>query len=162
MSGALPLLPAASQLGAVAWNYRASDTSDFALTMPLHRWFSASLFLALACLVCAADADLPEWRNGTGTRFHARPVEALGPYALFGPEAKTNRLLKFRALSTDDCVRFHQAVAPRPPRADRWVEAQGVLTRDLLGCVRAVAEGNSAPDDLAALPEPELLLIYFH
>jgi hypothetical protein len=28
--------------------------------------------------------------------------------------------------------------------------------------VRAVAAGDRAPDDLAAPPEPELLLIYFH
>lgn len=110
----------------------------------------------------AGAADLPGWRSATGGRFQASPVGALGPYALFSREAATNRVLKFRALSADDCVLFHRAVAPRPPRAARWAEAQGVLTRELLGHVRAVAEWNRAPDDVAALPEPELLLIYFH
>ena len=98
--------------------------------------------LAGALASLAGAADLPSWRNAAGVRFQASPVEALGPYALFGPEAATNRVLKFRALSADDCVRFHRAVAPRPPRAARWAEAQGMLTRELLGHVRAVAEWN--------------------
>jgi hypothetical protein len=134
------------------------------LTVQLHHWFSAGWFGALVSLASAVEtgASLPEWRNDRGERFRAPPVEALGPYALFGAEAKTNRLVKFRALSADDCVRFHRAVAPRPPRAARWTDAQGALTRELLGRVRPVAEGNRAADDLAALPEPELLLIYFH
>jgi hypothetical protein len=136
------------------------ETSDFALTVQLHRWFSVSFVGTLASLAVAAD--LPTWRNAMGVRFQASPIEALGPYALFGPEATTNRMLKFRALSADDCVRFHQAIASRPPRAAHWADARGVLTRELLGHVRAVAEWNRAPDDVATLPEPELLLIYFH
>jgi hypothetical protein len=127
----------------------------------LQRWFSGALFPSLACLAGDADPGLSKWRNERGHVFEARPVEALGPYALFGPEATTNRLVKFRALNADDCLSFHRAVSPRPPRAARWVDAQGALTRELLSCVRPVADANRTPDDLAALPEPELLLIYF-
>jgi hypothetical protein len=116
----------------------------------------------LVSLAAAAEGGLPEWRNHLGERFCAPPVEALGPYALFGAEAKTNRMVKFRVLSTDECLRFHQAIAPRPVRAARWTEAQGGLTRELLGRIQPVDEGNRASDDLASLPEPELLLIYFH
>jgi hypothetical protein len=147
-----------------SWNSRAPDTSDFPLTAQFKHWLSASLFGALASLASSAPVGdgLPEWRNAGGMLFRAHPVEALGPYALFGAEAKTNRLLKFRSLTAEDCVRFHLAVAPRPTRAVRWTEAQGLLTRELLGRVRAVAEWNRATDDLTALPEPELLLIYFH
>lgn len=157
-------LPHASRVLALdAWNYRVADTSDFTLPVQLHHWFSAGWFSVLVSFASAdVGAGLPEWRNHRGARFRAPPVEALGPFALFGAEAKTNRLIKFRALSADECVIFHRAVAPRPPRAARWTEAQGMLTRELLGRVRAVAEGNRASDDPAPLPEPELLLICFH
>lgn len=142
------------------WNSRAAGPSDFVVAVSFHFRFSTPLLCALAWL--ARAADLPAWRNQeTGARFEAQPVEALGPYALFGPEAKTNRVLKFRALSADDCVRFHRATASRPPRATRWAEAQGSLTRALFGCVQAAANGNHAPADRAELPKPELLLIYF-
>ena len=98
------------------------------LTIQLHHWLPAGWLAALVLASAAAvDVGLPEWRNDRGEYFRAPPVEALEPYALFGAEAKTNRLVKFRALSADECVRFHQAVAPRPPRAARWTEAQGIL-----------------------------------
>jgi len=132
------------------------------VTVQLHGWFSAGCFGLLVSLANGADVGLPEWRNHVGERFRAAPVEALGPYALFGEEAKTNRMVKFRVLSADERVRFHQAIGLRPVRAARWTEAQGVLTRELLGRVRAIADENRASDDLASLPEPELLLIYFH
>lgn len=109
-----------------------------------------------------ASAGLPEWRNAQGARFHASPVEALGPFALFGPEAPSNRLLKFRALSEEQCVNFHRAVTSRPPRAAHWADAQGTLTRELLGRVQAVTEANGTAPAVGSLPEPELLLIYFH
>lgn len=134
------------------------------VSVQLHHWILAGWIGVLVSLASATEvgAGLPEWRIDRGNRFRASPVEALGPFALFGPEAGTNRLVKFRALSAEDCVRFHRAIASRPLRAARWTEAQGVLTRELPGRIRPVAEGNSAPDDLASLPEPELLLIYFH
>ncbi len=151
-------------VSSMSWNHLAADTSDFALIVRLHRWFSVGCFGAVVSFASAADdgGALPEWRNDRGQRFEAPPVEALGPFALFGAEAKTNRLLKCRALSAEDCVRFHHAVAPRRPRAVRWADAQGALTRELLGRVRAVAEWNGPTIDPVALPEPELLLIYYH
>lgn len=141
---------------------KASYRNPLFVRMLLRSWLSAFLCAALAAGALGADTDLPEWRNARGNRFRAPPVEALGPYALFGSEAGTNRLVKFRALSIEDCLRFHRAVALHPSRAARWGEAQGALTRELVGRVRGVAEWNRAPDDLAGLPEPELLLIYFH
>lgn len=145
-----------------AWNHCAAVTSDFLLTLQLHHWVSAGCFSALVSLASAVDVGFPEWRNDRGEQFRATPVEALGPFALFSVEAKTNRLLKFRVLSAADCVRFHHAIASRPPRAARWTEAQGMLTRELVGRIRPVADWDRASGDLASLPEPELLLIYFH
>ncbi len=110
----------------------------------------------------AFAAEPADWRNAKGVRFRAEPVAALGPYALFSAEAAANRVVRFGAMSAEDCVRFHRAVAPRPPRAARWADARGALTRELADCLQGVAGADGAPSTVADLPEPELLLIFFH
>lgn len=137
------------------------DASHHALTAPFHRWVWLLWLWCGTLAPLAGAADLPEWRHARSGPFRAAPVAAAGPYALFGPEAAANRVVRFGALSAEDCVRFHRTVMRLPLRAARWTEAQGALTRELVGRAQPVADA-AGPTDFALLPEPELLLIYSH
>jgi len=119
----------------------------------------ALLLVLLASTALAADATMTEWRDAQGVTFRAEPIEAMGALALFRTGATSSRFLPMAALGADDCVRFHQAIAGRPPRAARWSEARGKATSELIGGVSRVENREPRPLDPATLPEPELLLV---
>ncbi|WP_414662322.1 PA14 domain-containing protein [Horticoccus sp. 23ND18S-11] len=121
---------------------------------------AAVLLLTLGGAGVAAAATA-EWKDTKGGTFRGEPVEALGPLAVFRTGGTTSKFLPMRALSPEDCVRFHAATAGRPPRAERWSEAQGEATRELVGRLLRTDNRQAGPVDLSALPEPELLIAVF-
>lgn len=101
------------------------------------------------------------WTDNQGTSFRAEPVEILGPFALFttGPTAGRRTLL--RGLAPEECQRFYRETADRPPRADSWTKARGLITADLAGRLQRVSQRQLVPADLNALPEPEVVVLLF-
>jgi len=104
---------------------------------------------------------MTEWRDAKGAPFRGEPVEAMGPLALFRTGATSSKFVPMPALTSDECVRFHRAIANRPARAARWSEAKGKATSEFVGRLLRVENRELQPVDLTALPEPELLLVFF-
>lgn len=125
------------------------------------RLFWSFLLAAGVSLVLHAEPAANEWRDAKGNTFKAEAVEAMGPLALFRTGAISSRFVPMSALSAADCVRFYQATSSRPPRASRWSEAKGRATGEFIGRLLRTESGQLKPLDLAGVPEPELLLLFF-
>ncbi|MBL9200241.1 MAG: hypothetical protein JNL39_07020 [Opitutaceae bacterium] len=121
-----------------------------------------TLRLALVALLAAPlIAATPEWKDAKGATFRGEPVEIVGPMALFRTGSISTRFVPTRAMSPEDCVRFHQAIAGRAPRAERWSEAKGEATADLVGKLKRSDNRELKPIDFAATPEPEMIIAIF-
>jgi hypothetical protein len=118
------------------------------------------LCLAFASL-SRAHAAAPEWKDAKGAVFRGEPIEALGPLAMFRTGAISSRFLPMAVMSPEDCVRFHQAIAQRTPRAARWIDARGEATKECVGRLQRADRGALQSFDFAAVPEPELLIVLF-
>ncbi len=108
-----------------------------------------------------APAATSEWKDAKGATFRGEPVEALGPLLLFRTGAVSSKFLPMRIFSPEDCVRFHQAIAARPARAERWSEAKGQASSDCIGRLMRAEKGALQAFNFAAVPEPELLIVLY-
>ena len=102
-----------------------------------------------------------EWQDLSGTKFKGEPSEILGPFALFKTGQSTGRRMLPRGLSPETRLRLPKELAAHPARAERWTDATGSATRDLLGSVLRLEDQKLVPADLSKLAEPELLLLLF-
>ena len=122
----------------------------------------APLFLFFAVLaIVRAASPMQEWKDAKGATFKGEPIEVVGPMVLFRTGAISSKFLPMRVLSPEDCVRFYQAIAARVPRAERWSEAKGEATADLVGKLHHSSNQNLRAVDFATIPEPELLIAVF-
>lgn len=127
------------------------------MRMPLLRVIWA-LALSSALL---SPAKFEDWQDTQGNAFKAEPAEALGPFALFVTPTGGGRRLPWRALSPADCVRFDEQAGNKPEPAARWIDATGQLTGRLRGYLRQFDGVNALVADLAARPEPKLLIAFY-
>ncbi|MSU49064.1 MAG: hypothetical protein EXS37_08280, partial [Opitutus sp.] len=129
--------------------------------MPLPRGpeFLLIFLTTLGCVRAAPAAS--EWKDHKGATFRGEPVEALGPLALFRIGSNSSRFLPMRIFSPEDCVRFYQAIAGRPARADRWSDAKGQASGELIGRLQIAERGQLQAFNFTAVPEPELLIVLF-
>jgi hypothetical protein len=104
-----------------------------------------------------------DWPDADGGRFTGEPAAVFGSLALFRTGDPVLRRVPLRALSPEECRRFHTALADRPPRAERWPEARSRATRELVGDLKRLDPQyrRMVPADLSALPEPELLVVIY-
>jgi hypothetical protein len=104
-----------------------------------------------------------EWPDGNGARFRGEPVSVLGPLALFRTKERVVKRVPLRVLSVEECQRFYRAIADRPERAARWAEARSAATHQMIDNTLQLdfAQRKLVPADLAALPEPELLVVFY-
>lgn len=124
----------------------------------------ALLFFFLSALVTGRAASTEsEWPDGKGGMFRGEPVEAIGPLLTFRTGATSGRSLPMRFFSPAECVRFYQAVAGRPGRANRWSEATGDASREFMGKLQWFDQwrGESRPFDFPGVPEPEFFIVLF-
>ncbi len=119
------------------------------------------VFLVLLMAVGGVHAATSEWKDTKGATFRGEPVEALGPLLLFRTGAVSSKFLPMRIFSPEDCVRFHQAIASRPARAERWSEAKGQASGDCVGRLLRAEKGKLQPFNFASVPEPELLIVLY-
>src|SRR5260221_4511499 len=117
-----------------------------------------TLFLSSALLT---SAKVESWTDTQGNTFKGEPSEVLGPIALFRTKSAGGRRLPWRALSPADCVRFHEAVAKKPARADDWTKATGNLTFDLLNRVKQRVNNELVKAPLSGRPEPLVLVAFY-
>lgn len=110
-------------------------------------------------LVTPAAAKMSDWRDAKGKKFRGEPTGILGPFAVFRTGPDQGRRVPLRAFSPEHCLRLHAALAARPRRAENLAAARGEATAELPGHVLQVRDGQLEPADLAARPEPELLLV---
>ncbi len=116
----------------------------------------------LALLVSVpARAASSEWKDAKGATFRGEPVEVVGPMALFRVGGISSRFVPLRSLSPEDCVRFHKAIAGRAPRAERWSEAKGEATADLVGKLKRSDNRELQAIDFEKTPEPEMIIGVF-
>lgn len=119
------------------------------------------VFLVLLLAASGVHAAAPEWKDAKGATFRGEPVEALGPLLLFRTGAVSSKFLPMRTFSPEDCVRFYQAIAKRPPRAARWSEAKGQASSEFIGRLQRSDKGQLHSFDFAAVAEPELLIVLY-
>jgi hypothetical protein len=119
------------------------------------------LLLLLSALSHAAAPETPKWTDHKGATFRGEPVEILGPLAMFRTGAFSSRFLPLRVLSPEDCVRFHQAIAGRPPRANQWLDARGQASSEFIGRLLRSEQRQLRELNFRSLPEPELLILLF-
>jgi hypothetical protein len=99
-----------------------------------------------------------EWKDAKGATFRGTPVETLAGFALFRTGAASSRFMPMRSLAPQDCVRFYQAIADRPARAEHWSEARGEMSKELIGRLLESHNHKVQPLDYRRVPEPELVL----
>ncbi len=117
-----------------------------------------ALILSAAIL---SPAKVEPWTDTQGNVFKGEPAEVFGPLAVFRTSSGGGRRLPWRALSPADCVRFYDAVAKKPARADDWSKATGALTFDLIDRVKKRQNGELVKAALAGRPEPLLLVAFY-
>jgi hypothetical protein len=121
----------------------------------------------LLCLCIATTrvfgAESSDWPDASGARFRGEPAAVYGPLALFRTKERLLKRVPLRALSPEECQRFYQAIARRPARAERWADAKSEATGQLIGNTLQFEskQRKLLPADLASLPEPELLAVFY-
>lgn len=129
-------------------------------TRPMRR---LPLLLALLALTAAAPlrAAFTEWTDAEGQAFKGEPIQLFGSLALFRTGGALVKRVPLRALSAEQCQRFHAALAARPARSATWATATGNATRELTGAVQRLEPQyrRMVPADLKDRPEPELLFV---
>lgn len=126
---------------------------------PRRRFLVVALVLCvLFALFTPGQAKMSSWKDVQGTSFKGEPTGILGPFVIFRTGGGGRRVL-LRAFSPEDCRRIHAEIAARPPRAERFAEAKGYATGDLVGAVSRVQNRELVPAGLTDEPEPELLLV---
>ena len=95
-----------------------SPPLTFVLLMPPPRRLAFALVYLCALGALSGAPAASEWKDNKGATFRAEAVEALGPLLMFRTSALASRFLPMRIFSPEDCVRFHQAIASRLPRAE--------------------------------------------
>jgi hypothetical protein len=73
----------------------------------------------------------------------------------------SSRFLPMRTLAPEDCVRFWRGIQGRPARAERWSDARGAVSAELIGRLQQGDRGQLRPFDFEKVPEPELLIVLF-
>lgn len=129
---------------------------------PLKRWIAPGVLALAACLALpiSAPAKSSSWKDASGASFRGEPVGLLGPYVLFRSSGNFGRRVPMHVFSVEDCRRIQAELAQRPARAASFAQATGDATSELVGkVVRVQSRLATAPADLAAIPEPELLLV---
>lgn len=104
---------------------------------------------------------LSQWTDTAGAQFRAEPTEVLGPFALFNLSATRGQRTHLRGLTPEDCRRFYAETSSRPPVAAHWDQAQGLISRELLGRVAQVNQHQLVPVDLSTRAEPEIFVVLF-
>ncbi len=112
---------------------------------------------ALAAFPVQSLAKTSQWTLAKGEVIEAEAVEALGPVALFDNGA----MVPFSMLTSEDCLRFYQAVSKRAPRADDWSRAKSPVSEEVQGRLMKYDGDRLVPDDLKGRPEPELYMFFF-
>ena len=120
-----------------------------------------SLCALVLTAALSSPAKIEDWKDPQGNVFKAEPSEALGPFALFRTSTGAGRRLPWRALSPADCVRFDEQAGNKPKPAPQWSDATGQLTGRLRGYLREFQGINLVTTDLAARPEPQLLIVFY-
>jgi len=117
--------------------------------------------LFCSCLPPAASAKMEEWQDLQGNKFTGEPTELIGPFAIFRTGKVTGRRVALQLLAPQDCVRLNEALRNKPPRADKWANATGEATHELIGRVMQVNHDSLVPADLVSRPEPAVLLAVY-
>lgn len=123
-----------------------------------------SIGLVLAAVMVAvapAAAKRPEWQDVAGNEIKGKPVEVLGPFALFKSGARAGQRVLLRGLAPEDAARLGAEMAERPARAASWADAAGDVTAELPNRVMRVEQDKLVLADLTAVPEPEVLVVLF-
>jgi hypothetical protein len=129
---------------------------------PLKRWIVPGVVALAVCLALPipTSAKPSSWKDASGASFRGEPVDILGPFVLFRSSGNFGRRVPMHVFTPDECRRIAAEIAQRPPRAASFAQAKGDATGELVGKVlRVRSRLELVPADLAALPEPELLLI---
>ncbi len=122
---------------------------------PVVLCFVVCVWLALGPPV---RAKVSTWKDLQGATLKGEPTEVLGPFVIFRTSGGGKRVL-LRGFSREDCVRIHAEIAARPAKAARFADAKAYATGGLVGRVQRVVDRNLVGADLAARPEPDLLLV---
>ncbi len=121
--------------------------------------------LALATTLAAGTptllARIEELRVVPGDTFSGEPVEALGAFALFRLATRTGRVLPFRMVSSEDCVRFYLQTKNHPPRAADWKDARSAVSADVYRYSQQLRDGRLVSAELAGRPEPEFFVVVY-
>lgn len=126
-----------------------------------HRWIvsTAIVLCTLLAGLIPAHAKMTDWPDMQGGTFRGEPTDILGPFVVFRTSGDKGRRFPLRAFSSQDCLRIYQEIATKPPRADRFDQAQGSATRKMIGKVSRVERKELVVADLTGQPEPEVILV---
>ena len=138
---------------------------NFAKAREPFAWIGSFICRFVFTVFVGTGAGLPaktsEWQDLQGTHFRGTPIEVLGPFALFKTSGGSGRRMLLRGMSAEDCLRFYEETASRPPRAARWADAKGEATSEVIGRSLQMRGREIVPADLTRLPEPQVLLALY-
>ncbi len=99
------------------------------------------------------------WHTADGSPFEGRLAEVLGTHAVI--VGKKNNVIMPLETFTDDELRRVAAFLAAKPAQPSWANSTSKVTEVLRPRLDLLQEGKLANYDPAALPEPELYLVYF-
>lgn len=116
-----------------------------------------------AWIVAGVGAQAAEpkgiWHVAGGSVFEGRLAEVLGTHAVIVGK-RNNAIVPLETLTDDELRRVAAFLAAKPAQP-RWGNSESSVTKALRNRLHVVREGKLASYDPAALPEPELYLVYF-
>ena len=99
------------------------------------------------------------WHVVGGSVFEGRLADVLGTYAVIVGK-RNNAIVPLEALTDDELRRVAAFLATKSAQP-RWADSESSVTKALRNRLHIVREEKLAKHDPAALPEPELYLVYF-
>lgn len=123
--------------------------------------FSAAILASVSAFAPAAFSKAEDWQDTQGMKFHGEPTELLGPFAVFRTSRNTGLRVALHLLTPADCVRVYEGLKNQPARAEKWANATGEATHELINRVLRVDKDQLVPVNFATRPEPAVLVVFY-
>lgn len=117
-------------------------------------------FVAATAGFVNVSAKPEKWTAPDGKEFSAEASDIIGPFAIFGGAARPARRIPLDMLSDADAIRFANALAKKPARADDWSQSKSMIALDLKG-VQKVVDKKLVDFDRKGLKEPLLYIVFY-
>lgn len=101
------------------------------------------------------------WQDVSGAKIKGKPMDVLGPFALFRDSVLRGQRVLLKGLTPEDCVRLRESLGESYNPGPTFAEATGIVTSRLAGRLEWMRDQELTPADLSQQAEPEIIVFLF-